>query len=196
MNTWLVAGVVVSAGLAGCFFGRRAFRPLLPLLGGLFALALAGQAVGPEDDSLVWLLATGVVVVLAVLAYAASPALTVEVGGTCLALGAGALIGSSLGLPSVPAVTLALLTSAAFLLLPRRSLEQRMVISTAFAGAALALYGLGLVFPPTTGPLGRLRDLVVVGNWLVLGLIGVSTQVDRALLPVPVARRRAARLGR
>jgi hypothetical protein len=196
MHELAVAGLAVSVGLASCFFGRRVFRPLLPVLGGLYALVLAGQAAGPEEASLVWLLATGVAVLLAVAVYAASSALVAAAGGALLAVGAGALLASALGLATPAALVLGLLAGLALGLMPTRGLEQRIVISSAFGGSALALYGLGQVVLPALAALGGLHPLVLVGNWLVLGFIGLNAQAEWLLAPAPILRQRSARCGR
>jgi hypothetical protein len=134
--------------------------------------------------------------VLAVLAYAAGPGLTVRVGGGGLVFGASVLVGAALGLPLPAALAIGLLAGAAFLLLPLGDLAQRIAVSTALAGAALALHGLGLLFLPDSAALGGLRTPLLVLNWLALGALGLSAQLGRSVLPVPLLGDRAARAAR
>ncbi len=145
--SYTLAGILtILLGLAVCFLGYRLFRILLPLAGAVFGFALVALLVPPGQWLPAFIIGIAAGMVFALLAWLFWSA-AVILGGAMLGLGFGWVVGSAFFLPGpVPALIAALfgiLSGILFAVLRKPAI----MLSTAAAGAASCVYGLGLLVP-------------------------------------------------
>jgi hypothetical protein len=172
MDAWFgIAAILV--GLASCFYGYPLFRIFLILSGLIYGYVL-GHAWAPASHP--WLsLAIGLsaAVVLAALAY---PLWSIGVIVLGAALGSVILISLGLALNASQAVLILLgvIGAAALGLLFYHVRDLFVMLTTAFNGAAMVVFGLGWHIPALAfGARANVPDIVIM---MVLGAFGFAVQ--------------------
>jgi hypothetical protein len=172
MDPWFgVAAILV--GLASCFFGYPLFRILLILTGLLYGYVFGHSWLPASHPWLSLAIGFGAAIVLAALAYPLWSMGVVIVGAVL-----GFMILISLGLTLNASQTVQLLLgisgAAAFGLLFYLFRDLLVMLTTAFNGAALVVFGLGCHIPALAcGGKANLPDLVIM---VVLGAFGFAVQ--------------------
>jgi hypothetical protein len=165
--------VSLVVGLVVCFFGYRLFRFLLPLAGLVYGYAFGASLVPPGQWLTAVIIGAAVAVVCGVLSWFAWSA-AVVVGGALLGFGFGWALGTTFFLtgpvPIIVAVILAVIFAILFAVLRKPAL----IVSTAGAGAAAAVYGLGL-FVPFFGLRGK-PNVFAIAAIIILAVVGFIVQ--------------------
>ena len=168
---WLAAIIV---GLISCFYGYPLFRILLVLAGLIYGYML-GQVLAPASHPALSL-ALGIVlaVVMAVFAY---PLWSIGVVIVGAALGFVLLhfIGAALNATQAVTILLGVMGAVTFGILFYYVKDLLVIVSTAFNGAAMTVFGLGGYISALAFGSGRanILDLVIM---VVLGGLGFAFQ--------------------
>jgi hypothetical protein len=166
-----IAAILV--GLASCFYGYPLFRIFLILSGLIYGYGLGHSLAPGSHPGLSLAIGLGVALVLAALAY---PLWSIGVLVIGAALGFIILISLGLALNASQAVLflLGVLGAAAVGLLFYHVRDLLVMLTTAFNGAALLVFGLGWYVPAlAVGGKTNLPDLVIL---MVLGAFGFAAQ--------------------
>ena len=192
MSPEIVIGLLAMLiGLVACLAGYAVFRIILPVLGFFVGLGLGAQLAAALFDEpylgslLSWIIAVGVGLVLATIAFAwwyVSVAFTIA--GLGYALGFGVAAGLDLGLTAAVIVGVVLAALFALIALVLRVPIGVVIVITAFWGAG-AIVGGALVLLGRIEP-AQLRngtvDVVIAGSplligvWVGLAIIGIVVQ--------------------
>lgn len=172
MDAWFgIAAILV--GLASCFYGYPLFRMFLILSGLIYGYGLGQAWVPASHPGMSLAIGLGAALVLAALAYPLWSMGVIVVGG---ALGCMILVSMGLALNASQAVLILLgvigAVAVGWLFYHVRDLF--VMLTTAFNGAALLVFGLGWHVPALAfGGQTNLPDLVIM---VVLGALGFAVQ--------------------
>ncbi|MBN1660551.1 MAG: DUF4203 domain-containing protein [Anaerolineae bacterium] len=183
----LVALILIAFGLLNCLAGYRIFRLLLGLYGLILGVIVGATIAGNvTDGETVWVIvgaiAGGLVgAALFVLLYFVGVFLVGAAGGVSLVTFLGGML--SMEMPTLVILIVAIAVGIIALIVQRAVL----ILATAFSGAWLAVSGVAALmtgaepawvrlFRRAAG--GEVNDysLIVLGAWLVLGVLGAVVQ--------------------
>lgn len=187
----LVAIIAILIGLIGCFYGYPLFRAYLILLGLVIGYVLGLNFV-PADQ---WFLAlvVGIIaaVVLAALAYPLW-SIGILLIGAILGFALFAALGTTLGFDQTGVVLLGVVGAILLGFLFFGARDVMAMVITAFNGAALVIFGLGLLLIPAlrfgpipvdlaetvtgTLPTAAQSNPVALISIIVLGALGFAVQ--------------------
>ena len=184
--------ILLLIGLVACFFGWRFFRLIMGLQGFVIGYYLAQRLLVAQGEGIALIVGIILGVILFFIFYMFLYNLAFVVFGAILGLAIGALIDSALNVDGIVALVIALVLAVIGAVIGNMLSDVMIRISTAFAGAAQAVSGvgalaaaIGMSLPladPTAGGANThstvgIVTLVVV---VVLGLIGFFFQSQNA----------------
>jgi hypothetical protein len=172
MDAWFgIAAIVI--GLASCFYGYPLFRVFLILTGLIYGYALGHSWLPASHPWLSLAMGLGAAVLLAALAYPLWSLGVIVVGA---ALGFMILIslGLALNASRTVLILLGVIGAGAIGLLFYHVRDLLVMLTTAFNGAALVVFGLSWYIPVLAfGGQANLPDIVIM---VVLGAFGFAVQ--------------------
>lgn len=179
----LTALIALVVGLINCFAGFRFFRLVLALWGFLAGVALVNGLLGGVADG-TGLLLVGLGGLVGAGVSFALYAVGVVIFGATFGFLLGATLANSAGLEGGMAFIIGGLGAILLGLLALRAARFIVILTSAFGGAwavvggALVLTGTDPATPFLINPgvPTNERELLAVGAWLVLGLVGMMVQ--------------------
>ena len=172
MDAWFgIAAILV--GLASCFYGYPLFRMFLILSGLIYGYGLGQAWALASHPGLSLAIGVGAALVLAALAYPLWSFGVIVIGA---ALGFMILIslGLALNVSQTVLILLGVIGAAAVGLLFYHVRDLVVMLTTAFNGAALLVFGLGWYVPALA--VGGQANLSVLVIMVVLGAFGFAVQ--------------------
>lgn len=177
MTNTLIAIVTIAVGVISCFYGYRFFRVVLVFLGFIIGFSIGSSLVADRAAITFLLVGLGAGLIGAALMYGLY-SLGVALAGALLGASIASSIVVVLNLDNIAwIVILAGLVIGALIAFALR--KWIIILSTAFSGSSSILYGLGLLIPSLSFLEDRSRSPIAFIAWIVLALIGASTQYYR-----------------
>lgn len=168
-----VAFFSIIVGLVGCFFGYAWFRAYLIFVGAITGYILAQDFLVTDQQIVAIVVGVIVALIMALIAYPLW-SIGVALSGVLLGFFAGINIGMAIGLNQTGLVFWGIVCAIVGGLLFARAKDVMVMLATAFYGAILVVYGVGLLLPqialrPQINPLA----LIII---IVLAAFGFGVQ--------------------
>lgn len=172
MDAW-VGGAAILVGLASCFYGYPLFRIFLILTGLIYGYLLGQSWSAASHPGMSLAVGLGAALVLAVFAY---PLWSIGVFVLGATLGAMILLflGIALNASQTVLIGLGVIGAAAVGLLFYHVRDLLVMLTSAFNGASLVVFGLGWFIPALA--LGGRANVQVILIMTVLGVFGFAVQ--------------------
>lgn len=166
--------LLILFGLVVAFYGYGVFRMLLPVMGFVAGMML-GRALFPDAAFWGWVLGIVLALAFAVLSYAYWSVM-ITISGVVLGFTFGTALIQMIGFWDWIGVVVGVVLAVIFGMLYFTFRDVFVMVSTALAGSALVLYGIGFFIP-------WFSFLKNQGNWftflltLVLGVVAAGVQM-------------------
>ncbi len=168
-----VALFSIVIGLVGCFFGYAWFRGYLVFIGAMSGYLIAQDFLPPDQQLVAVVVGVIAALIMALLAYPLW-SIGVTISGAFLGFFAGVNIGVALSLSQTGLIFFGIIGAIIVALLFARAKDVMVMLGTAFYGAILAVYGIGLLWEPIAlRPEVNLLGIIAI---VVLAAFGFGVQ--------------------